>query len=190
MDRRPPAPANRPSKQSSNIGTGRRNRAPLSKKFHASSTINQSRSSYSFQNGNKTPRNIQTVGPMNPPTKMQSSTIETVYPNQTQSNYCELPNKVNHFQQDEHDFNQCNDADEEQDYEDEFTPKINLDAKILNFNEDHIEFGSLIEMNLSEKFKPDQRFRLFLSQVQSPYKFWFQRAEDNEQIDSLMDHLE
>lgn len=67
--------------------------------------------------------------------------------------------------------------------------KNNIARYLLTFNEESIHLGELPAVNLDEIIKPGQGFRLLLSQVHSPFKFWFQLKEHADSINSLMDRL-
>lgn len=62
---------------------------------------------------------------------------------------------------------------------------------LAQFGIDRIELSdSLPELNFSDRFKIGQSFRIFLSQIHSPYKFWFHLNEHSNDIDRLMSRLE
>lgn len=67
--------------------------------------------------------------------------------------------------------------------------KLNIARFLLTFDEEDIYLEPLPMLELNQIFEPGRAFRLFLSQVQSPYKFWFQLNDHLEMIDSLMDRL-
>lgn len=68
--------------------------------------------------------------------------------------------------------------------------KIDLNSLLLHFDDEKILFDDLPTLKMTDIFKPDQSFRMYIAQIHSPYKFWFQLKEKEELIDSLMDHLE
>lgn len=67
---------------------------------------------------------------------------------------------------------------------------LDIDLTLLKFEEFKIEFGALPTVNFEEIFSKGQKFRLFLTQIHSPYKFWFQFKEHEEHINTLMSALE
>lgn len=68
--------------------------------------------------------------------------------------------------------------------------KTSIAHYLMTFNDDNIHVGDLPSIELDKLIQPGHGFRLFLSQVHSPFKFWFQLNEHSEAIDSLMDRLE
>lgn len=68
--------------------------------------------------------------------------------------------------------------------------KIDLECPLLHLEDENIEFDELPVVNMRNVFKTGQSLRVFISLVHSPYKFWFQREEDGELIDVLMERLE
>lgn len=68
--------------------------------------------------------------------------------------------------------------------------ELEIDLTLLKFEEFRIEFGGLPTVNFEEKFVHGQSFRIFLSQIHSPYKFWFHLKEEEENIANLMSSLE
>lgn len=86
------------------------------------------------------------------------------------------------------------DSDDESDYD--FAElkcndqaKANIARFLLTFEEEDIHLEGLPTMELDKIFESGRGFRLFLSQVHSPFKFWFQLNDNLEMIDSLMDRL-
>lgn len=67
--------------------------------------------------------------------------------------------------------------------------KIDMDALLLQFDEEHILLDDLPTVKVADLFKVGNSFRMYIAQIQSPYKFWFQLKEDEASIDSLMDNL-
>lgn len=67
---------------------------------------------------------------------------------------------------------------------------ISLDDQLLAFEEEQIEFNDFPQINFGQTFKVDGTFRVIISQIHSPYKFWFHRAEYADDINILMDSLE
>lgn len=67
--------------------------------------------------------------------------------------------------------------------------KANIARFLLTFEEEDIHLEGLPTMELDKIFESGRGFRLFLSQVHSPFKFWFQLNDNLEMIDSLMDRL-
>lgn len=63
-------------------------------------------------------------------------------------------------------------------------------ARLLQFDEENIEFGSLKHKSFDDLFSAGQSFHIYLSQVHSPYKFWFQKKTDCDDIDNFMEDLE
>lgn len=68
--------------------------------------------------------------------------------------------------------------------------ELEIDTSLLKFEEERIEFDKLPTVNFEETFEDGQSFRIFLSQIHSPYKFWFQLKDDAEQLNDLMSSLE
>lgn len=67
--------------------------------------------------------------------------------------------------------------------------KANIARFLLTFEEEDIHLEGLPTMELDKVFESGRGFRLYLSQVHSPFKFWFQMNDDLDAIDSLMDRL-
>lgn len=66
---------------------------------------------------------------------------------------------------------------------------IDINCQLLLFDEECIEFDNLSRIKFNEHFATGQRFHIILSQVHSPYKFWFHMKDDAENVDSLMHGL-
>lgn len=90
------------------------------------------------------------------------------------------------------------DSDDESDYEygpmqggkrNNYNDKFNIARYLLTFDEESIHLDDLATIALDKHIEPGRAFRLFLSQVHSPFKFWFQLNEHLEMIDSLMGGL-
>lgn len=67
--------------------------------------------------------------------------------------------------------------------------KANIARYLLTFDEENIHLGDLPTMDLDKTIEIGRGFRLFLSQVHSPFKFWFQLNDNLEEIDSLMSRI-
>lgn len=81
-------------------------------------------------------------------------------------------------------------SDSEDEVEIDIDNKTKMARYLLTFNEENIYLVDLPAIKLEQIMQPDKSFRLFLSQVHSPFKFWFQLDENLEMIESLMDRLE
>lgn len=71
-----------------------------------------------------------------------------------------------------------------------FENKISADFTLLQFDEEVIEFGVYNIIKFKEQFIVGQSFRIFLSQIHTPFKFWFQLKEHADTIETLMSGLE
>lgn len=83
-------------------------------------------------------------------------------------------------------------TDDEYDYatHDNCKDKKNAIARyLMEFNEENIHLGDLPSIDLDKIIVPGRNFRLFLTEVHSPFKFWFQLNDNAEAVDSLMDRL-
>lgn len=67
--------------------------------------------------------------------------------------------------------------------------KLNIARFLLTFDEEDIFLEDLPMIELDKIFESGRGFRLFLSQLHSPFKFWFQLNDNLEMIDSIMDRL-
>ena len=67
--------------------------------------------------------------------------------------------------------------------------KVNIVRYLLTFNEEDIHLTDLPPIELNKIIEAGQSFRLFLSQLHSPFKFWFHLNADLEKIDSIMSRL-
>lgn len=76
--------------------------------------------------------------------------------------------------------------------DDEALPEFDDDDPILllNFPDDVVTYGTKIEIGKLPKYiKPGYRFQLFISEINNPYRFWFQLNEDIHELDSLMNGM-
>lgn len=65
-----------------------------------------------------------------------------------------------------------------------------LDFRLLKFDQEEIELGHLPEIKINDQFKCNQTMRIYLAQIHSPYKFWFNLSEHAEHVESLMSRME
>lgn len=67
---------------------------------------------------------------------------------------------------------------------------ININCQLLLFDEHNIEFDDLPRIKFNEQFETGKQLRIFLSQIHSPYKFWFQLKDNVDHIETLMNAME
>ncbi|XP_055310115.1 uncharacterized protein LOC129573532 [Sitodiplosis mosellana] len=67
---------------------------------------------------------------------------------------------------------------------------IDINCTLLLFDEHCIEFDNLPRIKFNQHFETGRKMRVFIAQIHSPYKFWFQLKDDGENIESLMNALE
>lgn len=72
----------------------------------------------------------------------------------------------------------------------DFEKKISIDLTLFQFDEENIAFGAYNIIKFEEKFIVGQSFHVFVSEIHSPFKFWFQFKEDDGKIKTLMSGLE
>lgn len=60
---------------------------------------------------------------------------------------------------------------------------------VLDFEADEIAFSQLPPYDFEQTFSVAAKIRIFVSQVLSPYKFWFQTIDDGEKLEDMMSHL-
>lgn len=80
--------------------------------------------------------------------------------------------------------------DKQTDEKDDSSDGLQFNCDLLLFDEHHIEFGDLPRIKFTDTFHDGQHLRIFLAQIHSPYKFWFQRKDDIDNIETLMNALE
>lgn len=84
------------------------------------------------------------------------------------------------------------DDDSDCDYEEwqrRQSKKTSVARYLMTFHDENIHLGELPPMELEKIFEPGRSLRLTLSEVHSPFKFWFHLDENTDAIDSLMERL-
>lgn len=66
--------------------------------------------------------------------------------------------------------------------------KIDIDL-IMHFEIDEIAFGRLPQNDLVQMFAVGKSINIFVSEMCSPSKFWFQRSDDGDLLEAMMEHL-
>lgn len=60
---------------------------------------------------------------------------------------------------------------------------------IMDFEADEIAFGRLPLSDFEKMFAVGTNMRVYVSQIYSPFKFWFQTADDGEKLEDMMTQL-
>lgn len=68
--------------------------------------------------------------------------------------------------------------------------EFEFDYQLMKFEEQHIASDGLPKVQFNELFQINTKFEVYIAQVHSPYKFWFQLKEDSEKLFTLMSAME
>lgn len=130
--------------------------------------------------------------------RVAHTTTASIQSKHKQSNGCVIGatgSNVRKYADADADIVKLNDSDDESDFdygEMQFgnnNDKLNIARYGLTFDEENIHWQELPTMELDKIIETGRGFRLFLSQVHSPFKFWFQLNDNLETIDSLMERI-